>query len=169
MAKLTAEECQQIYEDACRRIQREELRKEINRKAWITLGCTLAVGYVVITALSSAYAPHAAANGQPSAPNTTYTATAGSSTIPEAPAEYEVKSMAEKIVTDHLKAPSTADFSPQDQESITQLNTSPYTYRVTGWVDAQNGFGAKIRSVWVIKMHDGGDKWFADSVDIVSP
>lgn len=46
-------------------------------------------------------------------------------------------------VEDHLRAPSTAEFSG---ENATPLSSKSYT--VTGNVDAENGFGAMLRSRW---------------------
>lgn len=45
-------------------------------------------------------------------------------------------------VTDELKAPSTADFS-----GVSTSGDGPWV--ITGNVDAQNGFGAQIRSGWI--------------------
>lgn len=47
-------------------------------------------------------------------------------------------------VTSQLRAPSTADF-PGDEEFV--KNEAKYTMR--GSVDAENGFGAQIRTEWV--------------------
>jgi len=43
-----------------------------------------------------------------------------------------------------LKAPSTAKFAPHNELTIT--GTPHGKWRVTGWVDAQNSFGAQLRS-----------------------
>jgi len=50
-------------------------------------------------------------------------------------------------VTAALKAPSTAEFS-----SVSASRTATYSWTVTGAVDAQNGFGAQIRSRFVCTM-----------------
>lgn len=65
---------------------------------------------------------------------------------------------AEKIIRPALKAPTTADF-PWEEIKSTRLN--PITdlsgetaerWRVTGAVDAQNSFGAMIRSWWTMEI-----------------
>jgi hypothetical protein len=68
--------------------------------------------------------------------------------------------MAEEFVKKSLKAPSTADFGSlfgdnQDpQENVVYEGSG--NYRVTIWVDAQNSFGAKIRTHFILKLHDKG-------------
>ncbi len=53
------------------------------------------------------------------------------------------------IVSSHLKAPSTAKFPWPDEEKVSR---SGDTWTVSGWVDAQNSFGAMIRSNYVVKI-----------------
>lgn len=55
------------------------------------------------------------------------------------------KSYAQIIVKDNLKAPSTAKFCNTARE-MTAKNLGGAKWRVTGWVDAENSFGAMIRS-----------------------
>ena len=55
-------------------------------------------------------------------------------------------------VEQRLKAPSSADFSSLSNSNVTQLKQTrrggknEIKYLVTGYVDAQNSFGAKIRN-----------------------
>lgn len=60
----------------------------------------------------------------------------------------EAWSCAKSIVRENLKSPSTADFCSFTQSQITHLGNGEYM--VTGWVDAQNSFGAKIRENFVV-------------------
>lgn len=54
---------------------------------------------------------------------------------------------AQEIIKRELKSPSTADFPWSiDEYVITNLGGNRWT--VSGYVDAQNGFGAMIRSDW---------------------
>lgn len=71
--------------------------------------------------------------------------------------------MAQDFVKDRLKAPATADFSSCSDGSATKNGE---TWTVTGYVDSQNGFGAKLRSRYIaIMTHQPGDKnWHAKSV-----
>lgn len=66
----------------------------------------------------------------------------------------------ETFIPDRLKAPSTAEFT---NVSVT---TSLETYTVTGSVDAQNSFGAPIRSTFICIMHSSGDQWVLDSAAV---
>lgn len=52
------------------------------------------------------------------------------------------------IVESYLKAPSTAKFCKQSDATVTHLGNGEYM--VTGWVDAENSYGAMIRSDFVV-------------------
>lgn len=52
------------------------------------------------------------------------------------------------IVEDYLKAPSTAKFCKLSDATVTHLGNGEYM--VTGWVDAENSYGAMIRSNFVV-------------------
>ncbi len=56
--------------------------------------------------------------------------------------------MAERLVTERLKAPSTADFPSYDQSYVQYLGNDRYC--ISAYVDAQNGFGAKLRTDFVV-------------------
>lgn len=57
-----------------------------------------------------------------------------------------------------LKAPSTAVFASQSQSDIT--NTGDGSFRVNSYVDAQNSFGAMIRTDFTCTVkYEGGDQW----------
>jgi hypothetical protein len=60
----------------------------------------------------------------------------------------------EDFVKEKLKAPSTADFGGQ---SVSGNGSGPW--KVTGWVDAQNSFGAKIRTGWTCDIRLDGTTW----------
>lgn len=55
---------------------------------------------------------------------------------------------AQDIVTNNLKCPSTAKFCSFVDATVTHLGNGEYM--VTGWVDAENSFGAKIRENFVV-------------------
>jgi len=72
----------------------------------------------------------------------------------------EAFTMAEEFIKKRLKAPSTADFGGifhdyQDPNQIVVYEGGG-NYKVTIWVDAQNSFGAKIRSHFILSLHDKG-------------
>jgi hypothetical protein len=63
--------------------------------------------------------------------------------------------MSEDFVKRMLKAPATAEFG---DEVATHLGSEKY--RVSGYVDAQNAFGAKLRSTWTCTVQNtDGDNW----------
>lgn len=61
----------------------------------------------------------------------------------------------EHFVSQNLKAPATARFSPHAETSIAGSDVGPYT--VVGYVDSQNGFGALIRSKYACTLSFSGD------------
>lgn len=66
--------------------------------------------------------------------------------------------MAQEFVTDRLKAPSTADFPRRLQSAVYGKDC---TFIITGMVDAQNSFGAMIRSTYVgtLEYSPEADSW----------
>jgi hypothetical protein len=63
--------------------------------------------------------------------------------------------MAEQFVKDRLKAPSTADFSSESSKDL-----GDKIYLVTGYVDSENSFSAKIRSSFTVKLqYSGNNNW----------
>lgn len=71
----------------------------------------------------------------------TATGCGGSSTTSETDWENFCEYQAKEMVKNRLKAPSTAKFS-----SVTVISASSEGCEVTGYVDAENSFGANIRS-----------------------
>lgn len=57
-------------------------------------------------------------------------------------------SCAKEIVKGDLKAPSTAKFCRQSEAKIYHLGNG--TYCVIGWVDAENSFGATLRTEYIV-------------------
>lgn len=60
----------------------------------------------------------------------------------------EAFTCAEEIVEGNLKAPSTARFCKVTEATVTALGGGEY--EVKGWVDAENSFGAMIRSEFTV-------------------
>lgn len=73
-------------------------------------------------------------------------------------AERDATRVCEDFVKERLKAPATADFSDLD------VTSDAGEYTVTGDVDAQNSFGAKLRSHFTCVVRDSGDQWTLVSV-----
>lgn len=64
-------------------------------------------------------------------------------------------------VRERLKAPSTAEFSGESYQA-------PQSHKrvVTGDVDAQNSYGAMLRSSWSCTLRRDGRDWYVDDVTI---
>ena len=79
-------------------------------------------------------------------------AKSGSNT-PAAPSGSEAGAQCQEWVKNKLKSPSTAQFSGQ------VVSGGPSSWRVTGNVDAENSFGAAMRSAWTCTIRLDGDTW----------
>jgi hypothetical protein len=74
--------------------------------------------------------------------------------------------MAEEMVKKRLRAPSTASF--QSCSEIKAYDAGGGWWSVSGYVDAQNGFGAKLRSTWAATVHElPNGSWEARGINIV--
>lgn len=67
-----------------------------------------------------------------------------------APDNFDAYTMAKKFITDRLKAPSTAEFASIHQSTVSQSGNNEW--KVSSYVDSQNGFGAMIRTKFTISM-----------------
>lgn len=79
--------------------------------------------------------------------------------------------MAQKFVRGQLKTPATADFCnwllAGHSPGISTERIAEATYRCQGYVDAQNLFGALVRSNYdVVVQYRGGDIWHLVSCEI---
>ena len=74
------------------------------------------------------------------------------------PSAADAERMCREDVLGKLKAPSTATFG--DVQSTISDDFDINRWTVTGWVDAENSFGATIRSEWTCSAtHRGGGRW----------
>lgn len=71
----------------------------------------------------------------------------------------DAKRVCQDFVKKRLKAPSTAEFVDLE------VSESAGDYTVAGNVDAQNSFGAQLRSAFTCVVHDDGDEWRLVSID----
>ncbi len=71
------------------------------------------------------------------------------------------RSKCERAIKDRLKAPATAKFE------MTQAGRNDRgTYAVIGYVDAENSYGAMLRSVYGCELAGGGDSFTVISADL---
>lgn len=87
----------------------------------------------------------------------------GSGSSSDEPSDYDVIYIAETIVKKNLKSPSTADFCSSRECKVSK---SGDVWTVTGWVDAQNGFGATIRSDYTVSFEYDGSSYTVISCNI---
>lgn len=75
---------------------------------------------------------------------------------------------AQDAVRATLTAPSTAQFLSIDSPQVLIAQISPCRYDVIGQVDAQNGFGAMVRAVFVMEMTYSrtAERWIASNLSI---
>lgn len=76
----------------------------------------------------------------------------------------EARRFAEQAVAARLKAPATAKFSGAAETFAT--NWGDGTFSVTGWVDAQNAFGALIRNTYFVKLRMNGGAWATEELTL---
>ena len=76
--------------------------------------------------------------------------------------KYGAQGACEDWVKDQLKAPSTADFGGED---ISGPEEGPWT--ITGYVDAENGFGANIRADWTCDVRLDTDDYYRGTATLL--
>ena len=87
------------------------------------------------------------------------------------PSSYDAEIMARTFVKRSLKSPTTAQFPDDSDAPVTsvRLDGEKWQWRVTGYVDSQNGFGAMVRSKYYVTLHakdQRGDSWLCDDARI---
>jgi len=75
---------------------------------------------------------------------------------------YEAFVQCQLAVSGVLKAPKTADFQPYGSSYVKDEGSNKFTVRVA--VDAENSFGAMIRTNFECKLTRDGDNWRLDSL-----
>lgn len=79
----------------------------------------------------------------------------GMRTGPSRPDHRTAYETCETLVKERLRAPSTAEFGGYGQANIERSGGE--TYRIEGWVDAENAFGAMLRNTFVCS-HDADSR-----------
>ncbi len=85
--------------------------------------------------------------------------------------DMDARTWARIYVKNSLKSPSTAKFPNVLDYIVARAadekgNIIKDTWIVSSYVDAQNSFGAMLRSRWCVTLKKVGDKWIALDVDI---
>jgi hypothetical protein len=87
------------------------------------------------------------------------TGSSGSSSDTEEPGDQKDMAtvMCEEFVDRQLKAPGTADYGSLSEATVIFEDD---VYTVDNYVDAENSFGAKLRSTFTCKVtYEGNDQW----------
>jgi hypothetical protein len=133
-----------------------------NREFGILIGVAFIGGFVAIVALNRP--------SQTSQPNGAATATNAPSEPVKANQKWDalgaVCVQSEYAVRGRLKAPSTAVFPSCSAYKVAQKDGNTF---VVGYVDAQNTFGAQIRSKFIVKLDGTGSEWRVIDVGIYGP
>jgi hypothetical protein len=144
--ELSPEERQRIYAEEKARLEAQQTLKAGKKGLSLRPGCVVALivglGALIILAALSRHMPPAeldkpAKIAQPGRDDAT------------------AIRMAHEFIKRRLKAPATAEFGGE------KVSFSPPTkHLVTGYVDAQNAFGAKLRKQWACVVEkSGADEW----------
>jgi hypothetical protein len=122
------------------------------------IGCLVVVVIIILIAVFS---------GQ----DTSHHAPSGGTRSSPSDKKIEAWVMAQQFVKKQLRAPATASFGSvfgdyQDpDEHVTLLADG--RYQVSGWVDAENAFGAKIRNDFFCVLRDVGDgSWRCEQITV---
>lgn len=143
----------------------DSVRPRVGKKKWVSLGDIYSDGdtYVIYASTNTVkknrdtiYDDYehseshlsASKRGSSSASSTKPSTTAGSSNKDSyGHTKGDAFAIAEKAVKGNLKSPSTAKFCSVTEATI---GCSGNTWVVRGWVDAQNGFGATVRTQFAV-------------------
>lgn len=69
-----------------------------------------------------------------------------------------------QFVSRQLKAPAGADYEPDSEAQVTNTGDR---WTISGHVDAQNSFGANVRSAYTCEMtNTQGNEYHADNVNV---
>lgn len=75
--------------------------------------------------------------------------------------EIDAYTTSKRTIEKVLKAPSTATFQSYNKSMV---SVSGDTYTVNGYVDAQNSFGAMLRSYYTVRLKGSAYNWTIESV-----
>ena len=163
MSLITCPECKQRISDtavACPKcgyaLTPEEIARLRKTERQVQTGSAIGCFVFVIIILFLFYVGSLSSGGE----------TSGYAT----PTKIDAWVMAKQYVRENLKSPGSADFGSlfsdyQDPDAVvTDLGDG--RFRIVAWVDAQNAFGAKVRTYFICEIeHLGNDRWRLISLD----
>jgi hypothetical protein len=74
---------------------------------------------------------------------------------------FDARRVCHDFIDKRLKSPASSDFEETSDMDVTSVGD---TYTVRGKVDAQNGFGAMIRSDYTCTVRSIGDRWVLQEI-----
>lgn len=75
--------------------------------------------------------------------------------------------MSQRFVEQRLRSPSTAEFPWASADGVDARPLGNCRHSISAYVDAENGFGAMIRSHYTATVrHTGGGRWSLESIQI---
>ena len=145
--ELSPEERQRIYAEEKARLEAQQTFKAEKKGLSLRPGCVLALivglGALIILAALSRHLPPS----EPAKPVKIEQSGRDDATAIR---------MAHEFIKRRLKAPATAEFGGEKVSSF----SPPTKHLVTGYVDAQNAFGAKLRKRWACAVEKtGAHEW----------
>lgn len=146
MTDLTPEEKQRIYQEEKTRLEAQKQIKEAEDRKITKIGC---LAILIIFAVVGLWV----------------TLSGGSSSKPKSPDGLDAYVMSQIYVEKQLKAPSSAKFPVFDNSMVVPLGDN--RFKVTSYVDAQNSFGAMVRTPYTCTIKNtGGDKWLLETIKL---
>lgn len=150
---LTDEERKIYEEEKARLVAQEELKhktmpkgKDTNYGGLVLIGVLLLL--IIVCAILSPGKLFPGKTGQQSGPD-----------------EMGAWTISQQFVNDALKAPATASYPSYDESFVTDLGGG--RFKVDAYVDAQNSFGAKIRSRFTCTVSSSdGTHWHLENINI---
>ena len=79
------------------------------------------------------------------------------------PIHIDIITYAQMLVEKQLKAPSTAKH-PWGSSNYQIAELGDDRYSISSYVDAQNSFGAMIRTEYTVVIRQSGDRWLLESI-----
>lgn len=166
MTELTPEERERIYEEEkAKREAEEEKEKKMKEKIDAASGCfTLVVILAFVVFFFSNCG--GSSNSSNSSSSNSSNSSNSSSTTSKQPDKFDAYVMSQLFVKDALKAPSTAKFPVYSEDMV--VDGGDGSFIVSAYVDAQNSFGAMMRSnyVCIMQYDKATDEWALKGLDI---
>lgn len=145
MTDLTPEDRERIYQEERTRLEVQKQLKETEEKKNMKIGCLTVLVIFVVAGLWAALS----GNSEPKGPD-----------------GLDAYVMSQIFVEKQLKSPSTAKFPTFEDSMVIPLGDN--RFKISSYVDAQNSFGAMVRTPYtcIVKHTGEGDKWRLESIDL---